>query len=65
MITTAIKRILIVPDFGNAEAAERLLPLKEAIQEDSYYDAKIIDLRQIDDSRQQHSGRILYAACTA
>ena len=47
MIITAIKRILIVPDFGNTEAAERLLPLKEAIQEHSSFDAKIIDLRQM------------------
>ena len=34
-------------DFGKAEAVERLLPLKEAIQEHSSFDAKIIDLRQI------------------
>ncbi|MDE5849065.1 MAG: hypothetical protein K2H38_02880 [Muribaculaceae bacterium] len=47
MILPSIKRILIVPDFGNAEAAERLLPLKEAIQEHSSFDAKIIDLRQM------------------
>lgn len=41
------QRILIVPDFGNTEAAKRLLPLKEAIQEHSSLDAKIIDLRQM------------------
>lgn len=36
-----------MPDFGNTEAAERLLPLKEAIQEHSSFDAKIIDLQQM------------------
>lgn len=47
MILTTTKKILIVPDFGNAEAAEHLLPLMEAIKEHWNFDAKIIDLRQM------------------
>lgn len=47
MIVTATKRILIVPDFGIAEAAEHLLPLMEAIKRLRNFDAKIIDLRQM------------------
>lgn len=47
MITSATQRILLVPDFGITEAAEQLLPLKEAIRKHWNFDAKIIDLRQM------------------
>ena len=57
MTPPSIKRILIVPDFGNARDAGHLLPLRDAIYGRRGFEATIIDLRRL--ILDENSGRQL------